>query len=99
MRMQSVMLHPFFSRVGPSPPERSEERRKNRARTGLRFGKLECFCSSDSCSDDVLTMVQNGALSCDCPAACKYVKSLDSFTRYYNVHRQLNVTTIRRRKQ
>ena len=26
---------PIFSRVGPSPPERSEERRKNGARTGL----------------------------------------------------------------
>ena len=34
-----IMLDPFFSRVGPSPPERSEERRKNGARTGLDLEK------------------------------------------------------------
>ena len=34
MRMQ-LILDPFFSRLRPSPPELSKERRKNGTRTGL----------------------------------------------------------------
>ena len=40
----AINAGPIFSRVGPSPPERREERRKNGARTGLENPTIHvCF--------------------------------------------------------